>query len=240
MGTSSRKVYITQPLLIVMRTKMSERTSPEDAMERIAWHLNYHEGEKVSLNQVSEATDLSWATIQKYTKALEVLNRISPELSVEEDGISVGKMSGNMGRLSDKKNVSVVVYVMLHAEIEGGVTKEISADEHADFFTKHEEEITELKRIGWLEETENGVKLTQKGIRIAGQAKSEVRNTDVSKDRPETGKVAVDEGGKVVEVSSEKVKYTLESDDSTGRRTEEKSTSGWNKKTTTTERAAAD
>jgi hypothetical protein len=217
---------------------MSARTSPTDSIEQIAWHLNYHDDETVSLNYISEATGLSWATVQKYTKMIEVLNRISPEMSVEDEGIKVERKSENLEKLPDGENLSVVMYVMIHAEMGGSVTQEITTDKHAQFFEEHEEKIGELEKIGWLEETENGTKLTQKGIRIAGQARSKVRNTNISSENKHRDrKAAVDSGEDVYivelgEIEEDTSGYTSDIDSTTNKRVEdeEKTSQGYKRK----------
>lgn len=86
------------------------------------------------------------------------------------------KVFEKLEQLPDGKNLSVVVYVMINSEVKCNVTKGITKNEHTQFFKKYEGRIKSLEDVGWLEETENGTKLTQKGMRIAGKARSKVIN----------------------------------------------------------------
>ena len=147
-------------------------------MERITWHLNYHDGESVSLNHLAEATDLSWATVQKYTQALETISRITPKISVTDDGINVEEKAQNMEQLSLEEDLTTIVYILIHAEINGGPTEALEKESHQDFLQKYSKVLDELESVGWIERTSDTIKLTPKGVSIAARNRSEVRNLD--------------------------------------------------------------
>ena len=159
---------------------MNERTSPSDALERLAWHLNYHAGETVSLNRLSKTTDLSWATVQKYTQLLEALDRITPRVSVTSEGIEVRDRGRNLSRISSMKDIELAIYILIHAEINGGPTEPLSVDDHSEVLEHYGDTIKQLDDIGWIEHNNGEIRLTPQGIAIAGPARSELRNQDAS------------------------------------------------------------
>jgi predicted transcriptional regulator len=160
---------------------MSSRTEPTDAIERLAWALNYHQGESISINSLAEKTGLSWATTKKYTQLLEVLNRISPDVSATSDGVKVNKIGDNLDSLKQEKDLQLAIYILQHASIDGESDDSISKDRHSDVLEKYSAEIEEIEENGWIESTDDTVRITPEGASIAGPARSEYRNTDVEK-----------------------------------------------------------
>lgn len=157
---------------------MGERTSPTDAIERIAWNLNYYPGETVTLNKLADLTGLSWATVQKYTQLMEALGRILPRIDVTQDGVEVKHQSSNVASLHKQEDLAVLVYLIIQAEIKGDPTESLEIDEHADVLEQYPSTLQNLAEIGWIKRTEGKVKLTPKGVAIAGRTRAEVRNLD--------------------------------------------------------------
>lgn len=157
---------------------MPERTSPKEALERLAWILNYHKGEKVSLNQIAEATGLSWATVQKYTKTIEFIQKIAPEIAVDNDGICVNRRTDIVSELFSDQSTAVAVYLLEQAEIAGDPTQPLELSEHANILEKHDEAVDKIEELGWIEKTDNTIQLTPLGIQIAGSARSDVMNSN--------------------------------------------------------------
>lgn len=157
---------------------MSSRTDAENALERLAWTLNFHRGESISVNKLATKTGLSWGTAQKYTKLLEVLNRIAPSISVGEDGITVTDVGKNLQDLQKQEDIQLLVYLLTQAEIEGGPMEPLDIEEHADVFHKYRDTIEELSQLGWIEHGTTTIKLAPEGVAIAGPARSQVRNSD--------------------------------------------------------------
>lgn len=160
---------------------MKERTDASDALERLAWTLNYHENEPVSVNKLAEKTNLSWATAKKYTQVLERLSRISPGIKLGEDGISVNSVGENLASIRDRPETQLIVYLIIHAENNGGSVEPISIDEHRDVLDRYPTTIDNLEDIGWIaiNDQEGTIQLTPAGVAQAGQARSKLRNTDI-------------------------------------------------------------
>ncbi|MFK5604768.1 hypothetical protein [Haloferax volcanii] len=161
---------------------MSQRTEPTDAIERIAWALNFHSGESVSVNKLAEETDLSWATTKKYAKLLETVSRITPTFSSGDDGIAVKSVGKNLRQLRGQKDIQLLLYVLTQAENSGGPTEAIKISKNADVLSDYEAEIHELHELGLLEcDTESGtIRLQPEGIGMVGPVRSQVRNTNTA------------------------------------------------------------
>lgn len=159
--------------------RMDTRTEPTDAIERLAWALNYHQGESISINKIAEKTGLSWATTKKYAQVLEVLNRISPDIDVNSDGITVNAIGDNLDNLKQEKDLQLAIYILHHASLEGETDDTIARDRHADVLEKYDSTIEELENIGWIECTDDTIRITPEGAAVAGPAKSKYRNTDL-------------------------------------------------------------
>lgn len=168
--------------------RMSSRTDAENALERLAWTLNFHRGESISINKLANKTGLSWATAQKYTTLLEVLNRIAPRISVGEDGVTVRNVGENLKSLQKQKDLQLLIYLLTHAEIEGGPMEPLEIEEHSDVFRKYPETIEELKQLGWIEHSTSTIKLAPVGVAIAGPARSRVRDSGIE-DTPKTEEI---------------------------------------------------
>jgi DNA-binding transcriptional regulator YhcF (GntR family) len=159
--------------------RMNDRTEPTDAIERLAWALNYHQGESISTNKLAKKTGLSWATTKKYVQLLEVLNRIEPDIEVNSDGIMVKKIGDNLGNLKTEKDIQLAIYILQHANIEGETDDTIDKERHAGVLEKYDNTIEELESIGWIATTDETIRITPEGAAIAGPAKSKYRNTDL-------------------------------------------------------------
>lgn len=172
---------------------MSERTDASEALERLAWSLNYHEGESISVNKLAKKTDLSWATAKKYTQVLERLSRIAPEVNREDDGVSVGSVGDNLACIRDRPETQVIVYLIIHAENKGGSIEPLPIEDHRDVLNRYDATIDHLVDIGWIEINgeQNTIRLTPSGVAQAGQARSKLRNTDL--DSPSYGRI-IDKG----------------------------------------------
>lgn len=173
------KDLLVQPPLIIVR--MTERTEASVALERLAWTLNFHEGETVSVNKIAEKTNLSWATANKYIQVLERLSRIAPELSRDDSGVLVKSVGDNLASIHNRTEIQLIVYLIIHAENKGGSIEPILIEEHTDVLARYDTTIERLLEIGWIEvnNEENSIRLTPAGAAQAGQARSKLRNTDV-------------------------------------------------------------
>jgi len=144
-------------------------------MERIAWELNFHQGEEVSLNQLAESTDLSWATVRKYIQLLEDIQKIAPQIEFSEEGVYPGQRTQIVEDTFSNPESALVVYILIHSEIQGGATKEVDIQE----LEKAIEDTDVLKRmeqLGWIERSEDQVRLTSLGLRIAGKTRSKIES----------------------------------------------------------------
>lgn len=160
--------------------RMSGRTSPTDVLERLAWHLNYHVGEKISTNSVAESTDLHWATVKKYSKCLEIIQKIAPHISVEQDGIKIGTQSGLVSELMEAPTTALAVYILNHAEDKGGSTEPLSTSNHSEVLDRYSDTVEKMESLGWISRSGDGVQLTPLGVGIAGPARSKVVNAQVN------------------------------------------------------------
>lgn len=155
------------------------RTNPSEALERLAMTLNYPRREPISINELSEKTDLSWATTQKYVKLLETLGRIAPKISVDENGVTPKGLGDNLYDIRDQDDIQLVIYLFTHAQIKGSPTAPLNTEDHRDVLCQYEDTIDELVELGWLEESGDSIKLTPEGVSIAGPAYSRIRNNDI-------------------------------------------------------------
>jgi hypothetical protein len=161
------------------------RTSSAEAIERIAWYLNYSQEDNVPVNQVAEATNLSWATVRKYAQAIESQQRIAPQLEVNSDGISVGQKPPTVGRLFSNSTRAFAVYLLNFAELEGEATEPISIEEHAEIFDEYSDAVEKMEGLGWIEIKGETIQLTPLGVRIAGSERAEVMDSSRDQD-PQT------------------------------------------------------
>lgn len=154
------------------------RTNPSEAIERLAMTLNYPRREPLSINELAEKTDLSWATTKKYVQLLETLGRISPKISVNKDGVTSVQLSENFHDIEDEQDIQLVVYLFTHANIKGNPTAPLDLETH-EVLKNYEEEIDELSDLGWVKVSDETIQLTPEGVSIAGPAHSRLRNQDI-------------------------------------------------------------
>lgn len=155
---------------------MSERTSPEDALELISWHLNYRQGETLSLNEVAESTGLSWATVHKYVNALETLQNLAPRITTDADGVHIGSRTAPMNELFSEGASALAVYLLVHTQSEEDATQPLALEDHASTLEKYSLLLDKMETLGWIERDEDTIRLTPTGVQIAGPTYSEVRN----------------------------------------------------------------
>ena len=162
---------------------MSQRTEPTDAIERIAWALNFHSGESVSINRLAEDTDLSWATVKKYTSLLETVSRITPAFDSDNDGIFVKGVGQNLRHLRGQNDLRLLLYIFFQAEISGGPTAPIEISKHSDVLGKFQDEMQELHDLDLIEydRESDTIRLKPEGIGMIGPVRSEIRNSDLIK-----------------------------------------------------------
>lgn len=141
--------------------------------------LNYPRREPISINKLSEKTDLSWATTKKYVQLLETLGRISPKISVDENGVTAKELGDNLHDIRDQDDIQLLIYLFTHARMQGSPTGPLDIEEHIDVLDQYEETIRDLDELGWIEHTDDAISLTPEGVSIAGPAHSRIRNKDI-------------------------------------------------------------
>lgn len=159
---------------------MGQRTEPSDAIERIAWALNFHSGESISVNRLAEDTNLSWATVKKYSTLLETVSRITPAFDSSNDGIFVKGVGQNLRHLRGQNDLRLLLYILFQAEISGGPTEPIKISEHSDVLRRYEDKIDELHDLNLIEydRESDTIQLQPEGIGMVGPVRSEIRNTN--------------------------------------------------------------
>lgn len=155
------------------------RTNPSKALERLAMTLNFPRREPISINELAGKTDLSWATTKKYVQLLEVLGRVAPRISVDEEGVTPLEIGENLNDIRNQEDIQVILYIFTHAKIKDTPATHLNFEEHSDVLSKYEEILEELEDLGWIEKTDDTIGLTPEGVSIAGQAHSRVRNKDL-------------------------------------------------------------
>lgn len=170
---------------------MGSRSNPVDVLEALSWHLNYHVGESLPVNQVAASTGLAWATVQKYAKVIETIQNIAPRIRYGSEGIRVGNQKKSMRDITNGTPTSVAVYLFVHAmQAEGSPSSPLSKSEHESFLGKIPETLEEMEAYGWIEQTESEVELTPLGVQISGPIYSTIQNGNL-----ETDVVKVDRSG---------------------------------------------
>jgi len=152
---------------------MGTRTSPEDAVKRIAWELNFHKGEEASLNEIAELTDLSWATVKKYVDLIEDLQKITPEMAVSTEGVRSGERTEILEDVLSEPEQALAVYILLQAESNGEATAQVDVGTVRNV-AERPGLLTEMERLGWINRSDDSVQLTPIGVKIAGKARSGV------------------------------------------------------------------
>jgi len=156
---------------------MTKRTSPTEAIKRLSWVLNYADEGPRSLNEISKKTNLSWATTRKYIQTIEDIQKIAPKISLEDDGVYVGKRSKAISELFEDPAIALMVYLLNQAEINGSPAETIEIEACKSLSTDVGSLITQLEALGWIELRDGAIKLTPKGIQVAGPARSDVNNS---------------------------------------------------------------
>lgn len=163
--------------------RMGERTSPQDSLERLAWHLNFlPRDQAIPLNRLAEETGLAWATVKKYVDTLETLQRISPVLSVTPEGIEAKGMNPLLREALDEPEKALAVYLFTHAKAKGQPTDSIPLAHIPDA----DQALHQMEALGWIETTQDGVRLTPMGVSIAADAYTEVMTAELGEIRKRT------------------------------------------------------
>lgn len=162
---------------------MSERTSPTDALELLSWHLNYHRGETLSLNQVAEATGLAWATVHKYLETIQEIQNVAPRVLMDADGVHIGSRTPGMEELFSQGASALAAYFLVHAQSEGNATHPIDWSDHARTLKKYTPLLEKMESLGWIERQEDLIRLTPTGVRIAGPAYLDTKSTPPLEDQ---------------------------------------------------------
>lgn len=158
---------------------MNKRTSPTDAIERLSWVLNYVDDGSQSLNSLAEQSDLSWATVQKYIKIIETVQKVAPKIATDSDGVKVGSRSYGMSDLIEDPVAAFTIYLFTQAEMRGGAGEPVDRALCEGLSEKFENSLQQAIELGWVTEVnDEQVKLTPTGMRVAGPARSEVENAD--------------------------------------------------------------
>ncbi|MFC6888489.1 hypothetical protein [Halorubrum trueperi] len=132
------------------------------------------------MNRLAEETDLSWATVKKYTTLLETVSRITPAFDSSNDGIFVKGIGQNLRHLRGQNDFRLLLYILFQAEISGGPTEPIKISEHSDVLKRYEDEIGELHDLNLIEHDRESdtIRLQPEGIGMIGPVRSEIRNTN--------------------------------------------------------------
>lgn len=153
---------------------MATRTGAVDALERLAWVLNYHTGETVSINQLATETNLSWATTRKYSSLLERLGTIAPSVSISDEGVSVESVGPVITSMGPQRDRLALLYLFTAAKAQGGLTEELDVSDHEAVLSSFPDELASLETHGLIERTDGGISLTPAGVSVVAPMRSKL------------------------------------------------------------------
>lgn len=159
---------------------MPQRTSPTDALERLSWALNTSTDGPQSLNELAGKASLSWATARKYIQTIETIQKIAPKIAVEKEGVHVGERSRMMEDLFEDPAVALTTYLFVQAKSRNNPSQPMDLDVCSGLDEEFSDTLSQLEDLGWVSISDGEIKLTPKGIQVAGPAHSEINNTDQS------------------------------------------------------------
>jgi hypothetical protein len=157
-----------------------DRASPPDALELIAWHLNYFPGQSLSINEISNATGLAWATVRKYTQLLALLEQVAPRVRIVNGKANLEDRNPVMGEFFQRPLPAVALYVLLHAKARGDPLGGIDYADHGSFASQYNESLKKLVELGLAEQNGRMLRLTPAGAALADDARLEILTHDVS------------------------------------------------------------
>lgn len=153
---------------------MASRTGPVDALERLAWVLNVHHGETVSINQLAAESNLSWATARKYSSLLERLGTIAPSISVSDKGVSVESVGPAIMSMGPQRDRLALLYLLTAAEAHGGLSEPVDRSDHEAVLSSFVEELASLETHGLIERTDETISLTPAGVSVVAPMRSKL------------------------------------------------------------------
>jgi len=144
-----------------------EKTPPDQALEALAWHLNFFPGEKLSINETGKATGIAWATARKYARLLSMLSKLAPETQIDRSGIHVQKRASAVEDLLENPMQASALYIFLHARLRGDASQAILWADHPQLERILEKGLKHLFVLGLAEQDERELRLTPAGIALA-------------------------------------------------------------------------
>lgn len=145
----------------------TSRTGSIEALEILAWHLNFFPEEELSINEISGSTGLAWATVKKFSEAMELINNISPTMVNTKNGIRISGRARIFEEIFTDDLRTAVFYLFLTAKASGKVTNKIMLEKHDRFKSRYESSIQKLIDLDLLKQTDDGVRLSPAGIALS-------------------------------------------------------------------------
>jgi hypothetical protein len=156
-----------------------DRTSPADALELLAWHLNYFPGQPLSMNELANATGLAWATVRKYAQLLETLEKITPEVRILKGKAQVEDRNRIMTELFRRPLPAAALYLLIHGRAKGDPLGPFSLPEHPAFASQFSETLQRLVKLGLAQAQGDVIRLTPAGATLAEDARNEILTAPV-------------------------------------------------------------
>ena len=144
----------------------TSRTGSTQALEILAWHLNFFPNDELSINEISKSTGLAWATVKKFSEAMELISNISPTIMNTKDGIKINSRAKIFEDIFTDDLRTAAFYLFMSAKASGKVTNQIILDEHARFRSRYEATIQKLIDLELVRQVANGVQLTAAGLAL--------------------------------------------------------------------------
>jgi hypothetical protein len=145
----------------------TSRTGSIEALEILAWHLNFFPEEELSINEISRSTGLAWATVKKFSEAMELINNISPTMVNTKNGIKISSRARIFEEIFTDDLRTAAFYLFLTAKASGKVTNKIMLEKHDRFKSRYEASIQKLIDLDLLKQTDDGVRLSAAGIALS-------------------------------------------------------------------------
>jgi hypothetical protein len=158
----------------------TDTPTTRDVLEQLCWYLSYRADGTITADDIAAELDLDWADAYNYTRFLDVLSNIAPQVSYDhnEHEFHVTKVSQNVTDLLSDSAVAATVYLFRWGMYHGDVMRPLDITEHSVFTEeqRYTDGLADAIELDWVRVENNTATLTPLGVSVAGPSHSEVRN----------------------------------------------------------------
>lgn len=140
-------------------------------VECLCWYLNHRDGETIEIEHIASQLDMEWGEVYNTIHSLKRLQYVIPVLETGKSNVTIKNKNEHISSLFDGS--FALAFFLFHTALStDGLGEPLDKEKYKETLEQYDDEIVELEQMGWVEQTEETIKLTPTGIGAVGSQQS--------------------------------------------------------------------